>query len=516
MSTTEIRADLPTHVPRLAAGIPLAAGVTPPRAVPEAVGIVHLGWGAFHRGHQAVYTEDAMAATGDLRWGILGDVERTPQLVDAVRPQGGLYTVLSVGLDDAGNVVESARVVGSVVDIAYPGEETPRLVGAMAAPTTHLVTLTITEKGYTRRPDGHLDTDQAGPDIEALASEEAAGSDDVSAARPAATAVGLLVRGLAARRRAGGHALTVLSCDNMPDNGKVLKGVVDELIDAALPGAAGEALRTWLAGSVTFPGSMVDRITPATTPEVLDRVAALIGARDEGAIIAEPFTQWVIEDNFAGPRPAWELVGAELTDDVVPWEDAKLRMLNGTHSLLAYAGRLAGHATLAEAVTDAALIEHARAFMFDDALPTLTAPAGADLRAYGEELLRRFANPATGHATRQVSTDGTHKIPIRWGVAATRNLEAGRVPQGVAYGLAAWSEFVRRAVRDGVELGDPSGAERLTAVVREVGLDDVAGVATALVALPGVLPDGTGTDERLVRAVVQHATALAASGTGLL
>ncbi|WP_407341969.1 mannitol dehydrogenase family protein [Pengzhenrongella phosphoraccumulans] len=488
--------------------------MTSPRVTPEGIGIVHLGWGAFHRGHQAVYTEDAMAATGDLRWGILGDVERTPQLVDAVRTQGGLYTVLSVGLDDEGTVVESARVVGSVVDVAYPGDETPRLLRAMTAPTTHLVTLTVTEKGYTRRPDGHLDSGQAAPDLKALADEEAAGSDEVSAASPAATAIGLLVRGLAARRRAGGHPLTVLSCDNMPDNGKVLKAVVDEFIDIALPGAAGAALRTWLVGSVTFPGSMVDRITPATTPEVLDRVATMIGARDEGAILAEPFTQWVIEDNFAAPRPAWELVGAELTDDVVPWENAKLRLLNGTHSLLAYAGRLAGHTTLAEAVTDAAIVDHARAFMFDDALPTLTAPAGADLRAYGEELLRRFANPATGHTTRQVSTDGTQKIPFRWGVAATWSLERGRVPQGVAYGLAAWSEFVRRAVRDGVELGDPAGAAQLTSAVRAVGLDDVPAVATALVALPGVLPDGTGTHSGLVAAVVEHATALASADLG--
>lgn len=515
MATTELRADPSTDLPRLRAGTPLAPGVTPPRAIPESVGIVHLGWGAFHRAHQAVYTEDAMAATGDLRWGILGDVERTPQLVDAVRPQQGRYTVLSVGLDAAGNVVESARVVGSVVDVAYPGDETPRLLRAMTAPTTHLITLTVTEKGYTLRPDGRLDADQAAPDIAALAAEEAGGSDDVSAARPAATAVGLLVRGLAARRRAGGQAITVLSCDNMPDNGKVLKAVVDELIEAAFPDAAGDALRAWLAGSVTFPGSMVDRITPAATPGVLDRVAAVIGARDEGAIIAEPFSQWVIEDNFAAPRPAWELVGAELTDDVVPWENAKLRMLNGTHSVLAYAGRLAGHATLAETVTDPAIAGHSRTFMFDDALPTLASPAGGDLRAYGEELLRRFANPATGHTTRQVSTDGTQKIPFRWGVAATWNLSRGRVPQGVAYGLAAWSEFVRRAVRGGIDLGDPAGAQRLTGLVREVGLDDVVGVATALVALPGVLPDGVGTDRRLVAAVVQHAAAFAAAGDDL-
>ncbi len=157
------------NLPRLTADTPLTAPVTAPRVTPEGVGIVHLGWGAFHRAHQAVYTEDAMAATGDRRWGILGDVERSPWLVDAVRPQQGRYTVLSVGLDADGGVVESARVIGSVVDVACPADETPRLLAAMGAGTTHVITLTVTEKGYTRGPDGHLDVEQASADLAALA-----------------------------------------------------------------------------------------------------------------------------------------------------------------------------------------------------------------------------------------------------------------------------------------------------------------------------------------------------------
>ena len=504
------------ELPRLTATTPLGAGVTGPKALPAAIGIVHLGWGAFHRAHQAVYTEDAMAATGDLRWGILGDVERSPQTIDAFRPQQSRYTVLSVGLDQAGEVVQSARIVGSVVDVAYPGLETPRLLAAMAAPKTHVITLTVTERGYCRTPEGFLDTAQAANDIDCLRLEEAEGSADASTAKPAVTAVGLLVRGLAARRRSGGPAVTVLSCDNMPANGKVLKAVVDELIDTALPGAAGERLHAWLEASVTFPCSMVDRITPAVTPAAYQQLSAAIGARDEAGVIAEPFTQWIIEDNFAGPRPAWELVGAELTDDVLPWEDAKLRMLNGTHSLLAYAGRLAGHTTLAATVSDPEIAVHARAFMFDDALPTLDPPIGADLNSYGEQLLRRFANPATGHTTRQVSTDGTQKIPFRWGAVAEWNLKQNRIPDGVAYGLAAWSEFVRRAVRDGLALGDPAGAQRLTDVVHEQGVDNVAGIAIALLELPGVLPGSAGADQDLVAAVVRHATALAAAGNSVV
>jgi fructuronate reductase len=334
--------------------------------------------------------------------------------------------------------------------------------------------------------------------------------------QPAATAVGLLVRGLAARFLGGGTPVTVLSCDNMAHNGKVLKGVVDEFIAAAGPAAA--ELTAWLAASTTWPSSMVDRITPAVTPQTLDRVEEILGARDEAAISGEPFRQWVIEDSFAAPRPQWELVGAQLVDaaGVGSWEEAKLRMLNGTHSLIAYAGRLFGYATMAEAVVAPEIAPHARTYMVEDALPSVTPPAGADLPAYGEGLLERFANPATGHSTRQVSTDGTQKIPFRWGGALKFALASGRVPQGIAFGLAAWSEFVRRAVRDGVDLGDPAGAEALTAVVTAKGADDVDGIATALLALPGVLPGDAGTHPGLVAAVVEHARALAAAGDGLL
>lgn len=509
--------------PRLGASTPLPDGVGAPPVVPTGVGIVHLGWGAFHRAHQALYTQDAMAASGDLTWGILGDVERTPALVPALREQDGRYTVLTVGQDDDGAAVEHAQVVASVLDVAYPGDETPRLLAAMAAPSTHLITLTVTEKGYCRDADGSLDLTQVAPDTAALAAELCGGT----ATRPAATAVGLLVRGLAARYQANGSPVTVLSCDNMAHNGTVLKAMVDQFVAATGAACAGTtpdaecaqvaAFRTWIAAATTWPSSMVDRITPAVTPRTLDRIEAVLGARDEAAISAEPFRQWVIEDNFAAPRPAWELAGAQIVaaDVVNSWEEAKLRMLNGTHSLIAYAGRLFGYATMAEAVVAPEIAEHARAYMFGDALPSVTPPTGADLPAYGEGLLARFANPATGHSTRQVSTDGSQKIPFRWGGAATSALAEGRVPAGIAFGLAAWSEFVRRAVTGGVDLGDPAGAAALTAVVTEQG-DDVEGVARALIALPGILPGQAGTDPALVAAVVGHAKALAAASTGLL
>ncbi|MDF2807615.1 MAG: mannitol dehydrogenase [Cellulosimicrobium sp.] len=472
----------------------------PPAPVrPTQVGIVHLGIGAFHRAHQAVVTEDAARATGETGWGILGVTQRSASVRDQLRPQGGVYTVLTVGPDGA-----SPRVVGSVTDVAWPAEETPRVLAALAAPTTHVVTLTVTEKGYARRADGRLDVDAVAADLDVLRrEEEPTGSPDADAdapapgavvasgeatgVAPATSAVGLLVRGLAARRRAGGAPLTVLSCDNLADNGRVLARLVGEAVDAALPGAEGDALRAWLAASVTFPCSMVDRIVPATTPAQRDEVETLLGARDEGLVVAEPFLQWVIEDRFAGPRPAWERGGATLTRDVAPYERAKLRLLNGAHSYLAYAGSLAGHATIAEAVADPALAAGARALQAD-ALATLDAPDGVDLAAYAQTLLDRFANPATGHTTRQVAMDGTQKIPFRWG-ATLADLLAARpdapAPRGVVTALAAWAGYVVAEVRAGRAADDPRRDE-----LREVveGAADDAAAVRALVLLPGLLP----------------------------
>lgn len=472
----------------------------PPSPVrPTQVGIVHLGIGAFHRAHQAVVTEDAARATGEACWGILGVTQRSASVRQQLRPQGGVYTVLTVGPDGA-----SPRVVGSVTDVAWPAEETPRVLAALAAPTTHVVTLTVTEKGYARRADGHLDVDAVAADLDVLRREEvSAGSPDAGAdvvsgeaadVAPATSAVGLLVRGLAARRRAGGAPLTVLSCDNLADNGRVLARLVGDAVDAALPGADGDALRAWIAASVTFPCSMVDRIVPATTPAQRDEVETLLGARDEGLVVAEPFLQWVIEDRFAGPRPAWERGGATLTRDVAPYERAKLRLLNGAHSYLAYAGSLAGHATIAEAVADPALAAGARALQAD-ALATLEAPDGVDLAAYAQTLLDRFANPATGHTTRQVAMDGTQKIPFRWGATLADHLAArpdAPAPGGVVAALAAWAGYVVAESRAGRTVDDPRGDE-LRAVVE--GASDDAAAVRALVLLPGLLP--AVSEERL-------------------
>ena len=484
---------------RLDARTALPDGVRGPGERPRQVGIVHLGIGAFHRAHQAVLTEDAAAATGDDRWGILGVTQRSDRVVRQLRPQDGLYGVLTLGERE-----RSLRVVGSVLDAVHPGAggDVARVLRAIAAPTTHVVTLTITEKGYARRPDGTLDVAAVRDDLEAAAQTLGAGAAGDRDEPPSASAVGLLVRGLVARYRAGGAPLTVLSCDNVAANGHVLEGLVREAVRAlAGLGAPSTGLAGWLDAAVTFPSSVVDRIVPATTDAHRVIARELLGADDEGLVVGEPFAQWVIEDRFAGPRPAWEAAGAQLVGDVTPYEDAKLLLLNATHSLLAYAGVLAGHETMADAVRDPALVVHARALQAEaQAALADERPGGPDLEAYAEQVLERFANPATGHLTRQVAGDGTQKIPLRWGptLAGLARSGAALPDDGVLFGLAAWTAFVGHAARTGAPLDDPR-ADELRAAVESAGTPDAA--VAALLALPGLLPAGLGTDPRVVDGV---------------
>ncbi|WP_207755387.1 mannitol dehydrogenase family protein [Nonomuraea cypriaca] len=367
-----------------------------PLAEPRVTGVVHLGIGAFHRAHQAVYTERAMAATGDDRWGICGASQRSTDVADRLRPQDCLYGVR------AGDEV---RVVGSVRDVLAPGDD---LAARLAAPETAVVTLTITEKGYRRDPPP--------------------------------TAIGRLVSGLRARAAADAGPLTVISCDNLPDNGATLAGLVAELCEPAL--------LEWVGQNVRFPATMVDRIVPATTRADLDDMAARLGVIDLGAVVTEPFAQWVIEDSFAGERPAWDRAGALLVGDVRPYERMKLRLLNGGHSAIAY---LSGAAHVSEAMGDAAFAGFLRRLMDDDLSPTLDGLEGFDLAEYKESLLTRFANPGLRHRVAQIAADGSQKLPQRLLDPARDRLAGGHEPRWIALVVAGWM----RHVTTSRELDDP-------------------------------------------------------------
>ncbi len=398
---------------RLSAETPLPAPVQAPaydRAA-QAAGIVHIGIGAFHRAHQAVYTDEAMAA-GDRDWGIVGVSLRSRDVAAQLNPQDGLYTVSTRSAAGTG-----VRLVGAVQKVLVAADDPQAVVDALAAPTTHIVSFTVTEKGYLRGSDGMLDLD---------------------AAKGSSSLYRFVGAALAARETAGLPGLTLLSCDNLAGNGAALKALVRQYLAAEYPD-----LMDWFDRECRCPATMIDRIVPATTDADRAAVEAMLGARDEGAVVTEGFSQWVIEDDFAGPRPRWEKVGAELVADVAPYETAKLRMLNGAHSALAYIGLGAGHAFVHQAIADPAIRPVIERLMRDEAAPTIDAAPGQDLSAYADALLDRFANPALHHRLIQIAMDGSQKIPQRWLETLAWHQARGAGCPSIEAAVAAWVAFLQ-------------------------------------------------------------------------
>lgn len=404
-------------------------------------GIVHLGCGAFHRAHQAWYTHRALAIEPG-SWGIVAVNLRGRNVPDALNAQACRYHLLIRG--PAGAQIES---IAAIAEALHAPSDPALVVARLADPATRIVTLTVTEKGYCHVPaTGELDTRH--PDIAA---------DLADPSRPR-SAVGFLAAGLAEIRRRGQTPPAILSCDNLPDNGRVLARLVRNFAERTDP-----ALARWIESSVPFPATMVDRIVPATSDADRALVRELSGAEDRACVVAEPFAQWVIED-WAGPRPAWARAGVEIVPEVAPYERAKLRLLNGAHSLLAYRGLLAGHATVAEAIADPALARAARALM-DEAATTLAPVPGLDPAAYADSLIARFANPGIRHRLIQIAMDGSQKIPQRLLGTIADSLAAARVCPEAFAAVAAWIAFARR---EGAKLDDPL-APRLAGAR---GLDD--------------------------------------------
>ncbi|MFE9957302.1 mannitol dehydrogenase family protein [Micromonospora sp. NPDC005299] len=428
---------------------------TPPAVDPRAlrVGVVHLGIGAFHRAHQAIFTEVAAAAAGRDDWGIAGVTQRSASVRDQLTPQDGLYTVR-----ERGHGAAPLQVVGSVREVLFGGGDPATVVDRIADPAVRVLTLTVTEKGYRRDGSGRLD--RTDPEVCA----------DL-AGRPPRTVVGQVVRGLQRRSAGAAGPVTVLSCDNLVGNGEVLRGLVHDFLEA-LPEAEAAGLADWIAASVRFPSSMVDRIVPATTDDDRAAVRAVLGLEDRGVVVAEPFRQWVIEDDFAADRPAWDRAGAVFTSDVAAWESVKLRMLNATHSLLAYLGALRGHDTIAAALADDELAAAADALMVEDVAPTLRAPDSLNLADYRRQVLERFANPALRHRTVQVAMDGSQKLPVRLLGTVRDRLAAGAVPRQAALAVAAWMAYVAqgRDVRGReLPLDDPLADRLLAAAAAGTG-----------------------------------------------
>ncbi len=470
----------------------LARGVALPGHDPAALstGIVHLGVGAFHRAHLAAYTDAVLGR--DLRWGILGASLRRADVRDALAPQDCLY---ALSLRDG--TERAPRVIGAHTGLLVAPEDPAALVLRMAAPEVAIVSLTVTEKGYCRGAGGELDA--AHPDVVADLGAGLGGPG-----RPRSVP-GLLVAALAARRRAGVAPFAVLSCDNLPRNGATLRGVVVGF--AALRDAG---LAAWIGERVSFPSAMVDRIVPATTAADRAGIAAALGAEDAWPVVAEPFTQWVLEDRFPLGRPEWEAAGATLTDDVRPWEEMKLRLLNGSHSAIAYLGQLAGWETVADAIAHPGMASMVAGLMAEVA-PSLAMPANVDVGGYCREVLARFANPALRHRTAQIAADGSQKLPQRLLAPARVLLERGSMPGHVALAVAAFIRVCQGRADDGgaLVLSDPQAAA-LRARASRAGTS--AEVVRAVLALPALDAADLARDGRFVAAVGAALEALARGG----
>ncbi|MGR3494020.1 MAG: mannitol dehydrogenase family protein [Citreimonas sp.] len=442
------------------------------------IGLVHLGPGAFFRAFNAVYTDEAMAKAGG-DWGILAVSLRSALARDELKAQGCAYT--SVTLAPEGR---QARVIGSVSDVLVAPEDPEAVIAAMADPDVHIVSLTITEKGYCHNPaTGRMNADH--PDI----------AHDLAALDAPRSAPGFIVAALARRKDAGLRPFTVLSCDNLPSNGALARGVVTEFarrVDADLA--------LWIEDHGRFPATMVDRITPATTEADIDALEDAAGYRDPACVVHEPFRQWVIEDDFAGPRPAWEMAGAQMVASVEAHELMKLRCLNGTHSTLAYLGYLAGYETIAETTADADFARLCERLWADEIVPTLTPPEGEDLPAYCAALLDRYRNREIRHRTWQIAMDGSQKLPQRILGTIRDNLAAGRVPEGLCLAVAAWMRYVGGVDEHGkaIDVRDPL-ADTLRAA--SAGADGAGDKVGALLAQREVFDAALADDARFREAV---------------
>lgn len=443
--------------------------------------IVHLGLGNFTRAHQAWYTARANTMTGE-NWRIIGVSLRRPSIRDALKDQGFAY-MLEIE-DEAGTDYERIDVIENIL---VAPEAPDAVVAAIADPATSVVTLTVTEKGYTLNPsDRRLNFTDPGV------------AADLEGNGPPRTAIGFLASGLEARKTGGNGPLTVLSCDNLPENGHVLRASVLEFARAKNPDMA-----EWIEKEIAFPCSMVDRIVPATTGDLRDRVRAATSFEDAWPVATERYTEWVIEDSFAGARPGWERAGAAFVDDVAPYEFRKLRMLNGAHSTLAYAGILAGKTYVHEAVTDDRLTTLARAVM-DEAASTLPKTVRNTAEDYAATLLRRFANPGLAHRLIQIAMDGSQKLPVRV-LPSLRDRLARRLPSpALETSLASWAAFVITTARRGGKFNDPRNDELLA-----VCGGNPTEAANALVAINDIFGDFVAEFPRCAERITSEAVVLA-------
>lgn len=445
-------------------------------------GIVHLGLGAFFRAHGAIYAAEAMAKSGG-DWGIIGVSLMRPTQRDLLAPQGFTYTAVELAPEGA-----KPQVIEVLNDVLVGREDPAAVLAAMADPAIAIVSLTVTEKGYCHEPSsGRLNRDH--PDI----------LHDIAHNLPV-SAPGYLVRALQIRRDIGHVPFTVLCCDNLPENGAVLQGVVLEIAELIDPDLA-----DWIATNGAFPATMVDRIVPATKPQDITALADQTGVLDNATVMHEPFRQWVIEDNFVNDlRPDYGAVGVQIVRDVRPFEHMKLRCLNGTHSSLVYLGYLAGFETIYDTISNPDFADYCRHLWRAEIIPALQAPKGINLSDYTDALFARYRNPAVRHLNHQIAMDGSQKLPQRVLGTISENLAAGRESRGLILAVAAWMRYVSGVDENGgsINVQDPL-ADRLAAL---------SGDPSAMLGLTEVFPTGLAGNPEFRAQVLAAYDALMAKG----
>lgn len=403
-------------------------------------GLLHLGIGGFHRAHQAVYT-DKLLADGHQDWGITGVSLRSSSVRDLLTPQDFLYSVNTLGEDAL-----PPQIIGSVLNTLAirDSKQLTATLDLFAHPATQVVSLTVTEKGYCATLNGDLDLGH--PDI----------VQDLANPREPVSAPGLLAVGLERRMLAGAGPISILSCDNLAGNGRVTERVVKTMAALLNP-----ELATWIDDNLSFPSTMVDRIVPQTSARDIDAFELTSGYRDAALISGEGFSQWVIEDNFRGKRPAWDIAGAQFVNQVAPFEQAKLRLLNATHSALAYLGLLADHTYVHEALADPAIGDFVRRLLNDEISPEVDCPEGMDITDYKASLLKRFANVAVPYKTLQVASDGSQKLPQRIFPTLSARLNKQQPSPLLCAVVAAWIQCLAGKSDSGapISVSDPAASE---------------------------------------------------------
>ncbi len=415
--------------------------------------IVHIGVGGFHRAHQAVYLDDLLHEPGNSEWGIcgVGLLEGDSLMRDALLPQDCLYTVVECSA--AG---EKARVIGSLLNFLYAPDDPQAVIEKMASPECRIVSLTITEGGYYIN-QGNGEFDDRHPDI----------VHDLAHPHEPRCSFGYLAEAFERRRKRGLPPFTLMSCDNLQQNGDVTRKMF-----LAFTGRRDPGLRGWLADECAFPNSMVDRITPATTDEYRSMLRVKYGIDDAWPVVTEPFRQWVIEDRFPIGRPAWERVGAQMTSDVLPYEKMKIRLLNAGHQAICHVGRLLGYRTVHEAMAHAQIRKLVRDLMDVEVTPLLPEVHDVDLEEYKETLLERFANPAINDQLARIGMEGSARMPKFVIPSIIEQLSRGGPIRLLSFTVACWFRCLAGLDDYGREipLVDPL-ADRLRDLARRGGSD---------------------------------------------